>query len=237
MLLQTVQAQTSQVHQQDALKRLSDKIDRSNRDKVNPAYSESFENNPLVFNDWYFGRVFFRDKTDMDSIRFNFDFDINAVVVQFNMGIYAISLKPDAVESFILHDKAMERRFIRKTKADFKDIKLHMPFFEVLLGKDSGNDLTILKQYQKEQVSADNRGSYKTVGFKAETKTTYNFRSIYFIKTAEDNTYHRFGLNKKKILGLFDKSKSKEVLNYVKSNNLKWSDEFEMMKVIREFLP
>lgn len=237
MVFHTVQAQTSQVYEQEALKRLGNKLDLSNRDKRSPDYSKSFEKQPLVFRDWHYGKVFFRDETDMDSIRFNFDIDINAVVVQYNTDISAVSLKPEVVESFILHDKGNEREFIRKTKEDFKDIKYHMPFFEVLLGTDSGDEPTILKQYQKKQVSADNQGSYKPVGFKANADdTTYDFRVIYFIRKAEDSVYRKFGMTKKKVLGLFDKAKSKEVLSYVKSNNLKWSNESEMVEVIKKFL-
>lgn len=237
IMLQTAEAQNSPLQAQEALKKLGNKIDRSNRDKQNPDYSKSFEKTPLVFRDWHYGKLFFSDNTAMDSIRFNFDVDVNAVVVQFGMDISAVSLKPDVVKSFVLHDQGHEREFIRKTKADFKDIKYHMPFFEVLLGEDGSDKLTILKQYQKNPVSEDNQGSYKPVGFKANgSKTVYNFRVTYFSKTAEDATYQKFGLSKKRILGLFDKVKGKEVQGYVRNNGLKWSDELEMMKVIRNFL-
>ena len=236
VVLQTVHAQTSQVDEQEALKRLGNKLDFGNRDKRSPDYSKSFDKQPLVFKNWHYGKVFFRDDTDMDSIRFNFDIDINAVVVQYNTDISAVSLKPDVVESFILHDQGNEREFIRKMKEDFKDIKYHMPFFEVLLGNDSPEELTILKQYKKEQVSADQQGSYKPVGFKAEADdVTYDFRVTYFIRSAEDNVYRKFGLSKKKVLGLFDKVKSKEVQSYVKSSKLKWNNESEMVEVIRRF--
>ncbi|MCE7997159.1 MAG: hypothetical protein HEP71_34685 [Roseivirga sp.] len=234
--LHTVEAQSSPLKAQEALKKLGNKIDRSNRDKRNPDYSKSFEKTPLVFRDWYYGKLLFSDNTAMDSIRFNFDVDVNSVVVQFGMDISAVSLKPDVVESFLLYDQGHERQFIRKIKADFKDIKYHMPFFEVVLGEDGGDKLTILKQYQKTQVSEDNQGSYKPVGFKADgTQIVYNFRVTYFSKRAEDSTYQKFGLSKKKILGLFDKAKGKEVLGYVRSNGLKWSDEPAMMQVIEKF--
>lgn len=236
IMLQTAEAQGSPLQAQEALKKLGNKIDRSNRDKRNPDYSKGFDKTPLVFQDWYYGKLFFSDNTTMDSIRLNFDVDVNAVVVQFGMDISAVSLKPDVVQSFVLHDQGNEREFIRKTKADFNDIKYHMPFFEVLLGEDGSDKLTILKQYQKDPVSEDNQSSYKPVGFKASgTQTIYNFRVTYFRKTAEDTNYQKFGLSKKRILGLFDKVKGKEVQGYVRSNGLKWSDESAMMQVIEKF--
>lgn len=234
--LQTVRAQTSHYPVQETLKKLSSKIDRSNRDKRSPDYTKSFDKIPLVFEDWYYGKLFFTDNTEMDSVRFNYDIDFNTVVVQFNMDISAVNLKPDAIQSFLLHDQGKERKFIRKEKADFKDIKYRMPFFEVLMSSDANERPTILKQYQKQEVSEDNQSSYKPVGFKADgEQTIYSFRELYFIKTRDDATYRKFGLTKKKVLALFDKAKSKEVLGYVKSNKLKWNDESQMIQLIQKF--
>lgn len=231
LTLQTLQAQTPLMYEQEALKRLSDKIYQTTLDSKSSDYPRDFKKNPLAFKDWYYGKIYFNDNTEMDSMRFNFDFNVNAVVVQFNLDISAISLKQDLVKSFTLYDNVVEREFIRKAKGDFKDIKYKMPFFEVLLGDDSKDSPTILKQYQKELFSAEGQVNYG--GEVAEDQ--YDFHAGYYIKAKGETSYRKFGLSKKKILGLFDKAKSKEVLAHVRSNNLKWSDEFEMIKVIRRF--
>ncbi len=234
--LQSLQAQSSMLNAQEDLKKLGSKIDRSNRDKRSPDYTKSFDKIPLVFQDWYYGKLFFSDNTEMDSVRFNFDINLNTIVVQYNEAISPVNLKPDVVKNFILHDGNIERPFIRKQKGDFKDIKYSMPFFEVVLGEDSPQGLTILKQYLKGEVSEDNQSSYKPVGFKADgDQTVYNFKTLYFIKAEGDAAYRKFGLTKKKILSLFDKAKGKEVQSHVKSNKLKWNDESQMMALIREF--
>lgn len=234
--LQSLKAQSSMFSAQEDLKKLSNKIDRSNRDKRSPDYTKSFDKIPLVFQDWHYGKLFFNDNTEMDSVRFNFDIDLNTIVVQYNEAISAVNLKPDVVKRFILYNGNRERPFIRKQKGDFKDIKYRMPFFEVVLEEQAGKSLIILKQYLKAEVSEDNQGSYKPVGFKADgDQTIYNFKTLYFIKTQSDNAYRKFGLTKKKVLSLFDKAKSKEVQSHVKSNKLKWNDESQMMAVIREF--
>lgn len=235
-VLQTAMAQVSQLDAQGALKKLSSKIDRSNRDKRSPDYSKSFEKTPLVFENWYYGKLFFNDDTSMDTVRFNFDIDFNTVVVQFDESISPVNLKQDVIESFVLHDQGVDRRFIRKKEEDFQDVKYHMPFFEVLMGNDTEEQPTILKQYQKGEVSEDNQSSYKPVGFKADgQQTVYNFRVLYFIKTESGAIYRKFGMSKKRILGLFDKAKSKEVSAYVKSNKLKWNNEAEMISLIEKF--
>ncbi|MCE7997162.1 MAG: hypothetical protein HEP71_34700 [Roseivirga sp.] len=225
-------AQTPLMYEQEALKRLSDKIYHSSVDSKTSDYPRDFKKNPLAFKDWYYGKINFRDNTEMDSMRFNYDFNVNAIVVQFNLDISAVSLKQDLVQSFTLYDNVVERKFIRKTKGDFKDIKYNMPFFEVLMGDDSKDTPTVLKQYQKELFSAEGQVNYG--GEVAEDQ--YDFHAGYFIRTKGETSYRKFGLSKKKILGLFEKAKSKEVLAHVRSNNLKWSDEFEMIKVIRKYL-
>ncbi|GAB5524226.1 MAG: hypothetical protein Roseis2KO_20980 [Roseivirga sp.] len=234
--LQSLRAQGSMLGVQEDLKKLSSKIDRSNRDKRSPDYTKSFDKTPLVFQNWYYGKLLFSDNTEMDSVRFNFDIDLNTIVVQYNEAISAVNLKPDVVKSFILHDGNRERSFVRKQKGDFNDIKYRMPFFEVVLGEDTGKGLSIIKQYLKTEVSEDNQSSYKPVGFKANgEQTIYDFKALYFIKTENDASYGKFGLTKKKVLSLFDKAKSKEVQGYVKSNKLKWNDESQMMALLREF--
>lgn len=236
LIVQTAGAQMSQSDAQAALKKLSSKIDRSNRDKRSPDYSKGFERTPLIFEKWHYGKLFFNDNTSMDTVRFNFDIDLNTVVVQFDESISPVGLKTEVVESFILHDQGADRQFIRKQKEDFKDIKYRMPFFEVLTGNEADGQPTVLKQYQKGEVSEDNKSSYKPVGFKADgQQTVYNFRALYFIKTEGDAVYRKFGMSKKRILGLFDKAKGKEISAYVKSNKLKWNDEAEMIRLIEKF--
>lgn len=232
MIEGVVLAQTPMMYEQEALKRLDSKMFAAKLDAASSDYPVKFEKNTLAFPDWHYGTIKFSDGTTMDSLRMNYDFNIKAMVIQFNLDISAISLRSDVVQSFSFKEGVRLREFEKIPEGAFSDIAYDMPFFELLHGSFDQNSVSIVKQLRKPLSSADEQVTYG--GEVAEDK--YLLSRYYHLRRAGSKKYEKFGLSKKRIVSLIGKSKSKEVVKYAKSKSLKWNNEADVMQIINHFM-
>ena len=129
-------AQTPMMYEQEALNRLNSKMFAKTLDGKSSDYPSDFSKNTLAFDLWHYARVVFKDGSEMDSLRMNFDFNIDALVVQFNLDISAISLDSDQVRSFNYTVEGKKKEYIKIPESAFGNIDYEMPFFLQLAGGD-----------------------------------------------------------------------------------------------------
>jgi len=224
-------AQTPMMYEQEALQMLNSKMFAKKLDGASSDYPTDFSKNTLAFDNWHYAKVEFKDGSHMDSLRVNYDFNIDALVVQFSMDISAISLVSDLVKTFEFNDGVKLRKFVKISESSFEDIRYDMPFFETLLG-DGETGLSMVKQYTKSLTSKDMQVTYG--GEVAEDR--YDINAFYFVKKTDETRYTQVVLSKKKIIAAIGKSQSKAIQKYAKENGLKWKDEFDAIKILRHFL-
>jgi HD superfamily phosphohydrolase len=226
----TAYGQTRLMYEQEALKRLSEKIWHQSKDNLASPYETDFEKNALIFENWAYGSLYFTDQTHIDSVLLNFDSKVESVVVKMMTDFKPVIIDANLLSYFEIYGEEKNRKFIKKGQNEFEKRAQQSTFLEAIWNSnDNESSKKVYKELTKVFSSAKNQVSYGSL----VAEDRYELKSSYFYSDAS-GLITEFFLTRKSVIDALGENKAKEAIAYMKRNKYKWSLESDIIKLFEE---
>lgn len=188
-------------------------------------YNPTFKQNPLVFENWQYGRIYFNKDQHFDSLLMNFDSDLNTLVVKLKED-KIISVSNRKAIKFKLYDYN-STEFTRFDGFELPNVEQKRVYAQTLSTAIPAEKYQLIKVYDKHFKDAE----YNTSSYGGTAESEYILRYNYYLKIGE-NGFQEVLINKNGIKKLFGKKKSKEAAEFVKKEGLNWKNEQDFLRIL-----
>lgn len=188
-------------------------------------YSSRFKQNPLVFENWQYGRIYFNKEQHFDSLLMNFDSDLNTLVVKLE-GNKIISVSNRKAIKFKFYN-GQTTEFMRFDGFELPGIKNKRIYGESISNTTEQEIFQLIKVYNKHFKDA----KYSMTNYGRTSESEYILKYAYYIKI-RDAGFQEISVSKSGIKKLFGKKKAKDAATFVKKEGLDWKNEEDFKRIL-----